>query len=162
MLSQGLQAVGADSFSIDYQRRGIRTLAPGPLARLGARLRSHSLEQALIAGADPVLSPQLAARAAQLTAPGARAQIADALERVLRAARGPQRRWWAVSPSSPVIANAAEIRELAALLRGDTPVYARGVAILNQLVTDGTGPAYRGTAYALAARLHEAGAAMHG
>ncbi len=78
----------------------------------------------------------------------------------MRAARGPQRRWWAVSPHSPLLANADELRELAELLRGGEPLRPAGMAILNGLLTDGSGPAYRGQPRAAARLLREARAAM--
>jgi hypothetical protein len=154
MLQQEIAIIGGESFSIGYERHLARTLDVGRLACLMARARSHSLDRALSAGADPATSPQLAARAAQLTSSGTRAAVADGLERLLNAARGPQRRWSALSHHRhQLLANAAGLQELATLLRGDTPLYARGIAILNQLLTDGTSAAYRGDDQALALQL---------
>ncbi len=56
-----------------------------------------------------------------------------------------------------MLSNEPALRELAALLRGSTPVYARGVAMLHALLTDGTGPVYTDPDGALLeTRLHEA------
>lgn len=162
MLSQEIGTVGGESFSISYKRLLGRTLGPGWLARLAAHIHSQSLDRALIAGADPAGSPQLAARAAQLTTSRTRALIAEGLERLVVAAQGPQKRWRAVSRHGHLLANAAELHELAALLRGGAPLYARGIAILNQLLTDGTGPAYLGAGESLAYLLDEARTAMDG
>jgi hypothetical protein len=143
--------------------RGVRiarALHPGPLERLAARLRSSSLDQALIAGADPTTSALLAARAMWLTSPRTRGGIAAGLERSLRAAHGPQRRWWAVSAHSPLLANAAAVRELGELLVSDAPLLAPGIAMLNQLLTDGSGPAYHGQPRTVARLLRHAYAAM--
>ena len=149
-----------DSFRSGYDHVSRRTLGSGRAARLAAWARSGSLDRQLIAGADVAGSPRLAARAAKLTAPRTRALIADGLERLLQAAQGPQRRWSAVGRGDPLLANTAEIGELAVLLRGTTPLRARGIAILSELLSDGTGPAYNGGREDLARRLHEARIAL--
>ncbi len=161
MLSQGLHADGNSSAS-DLEQAAARTLAAGSLARLRARVRARSLDRALIAGADPSVSPQLAARAAQLTSRRMREQIADGLERMVAVTQGPPRRWSAASTHGPALANVPRLRELSALLRQGTPVYAHGVAILNQLLSDGGGPAYRGTGVELARELQSARSAAIG
>jgi hypothetical protein len=46
------------------------------------------------------------------------------------------------------------------VLASDVPVYARGIALLNELLTDGNGPAYHGTVESLARRLDEARMAL--
>ena len=137
--------------------------APGILARLEARVRARTLDRALAAGTDPVDSPALAHRAARLTAPPMRGRAADGVERLLDAAvQAPSRR--RVSPSrAAVAAQAEELRATAALLRASTPVYARGMAILTVLLSDGTGPAYvESRNGAFADRLEEARAALMG
>jgi len=161
MLSQGLHADG-NSLASALEHAGARSLAAGSLARLRARVRARSLDRALIAGADPSVSPQLAARAAQLTSRRMREQIADGLERMVAVTQGPPRRWSAASTRGPALANTARLCELSALLRQGTPVYAHGVAILNQLLSDGGGPAYRGTGVELARELQSARSAAIG
>ncbi len=70
-------------------------------------------------------------------------RVAAGLERLLGLADHPPARRWYVRPAEPAVrANSAELSELAALLRGSRPLYARGVAMLSELLTDGTGPAY--------------------
>ena len=162
MLSQDLDCSDGGSFSMHFERLSDRTLHHGPLTRLRARARAPALDRALIAGVDPSDSPQLAARAAQLTSRSTRAQIAEGLERLLTLAQGPPRRFSPVSSGGPALANAARLHELAALLRRDTPIYARAIAILNELLTDGSGPAYHGTVAQLAGELHEARLAAAG
>lgn len=160
MLVHDLEYAGSRSLTGRFERLlGTQASAPGALARLTARLRAGACDRALAAGVDPGSSPRLAARAAYLTAPRTRSQIAAGLERMVAFAQGPPRRWWAVSSHSPVLANADRLRELAALLRGETVAYAQGVAMLNQLLTDGSGPAYRGTVAAFADELARAHAA---
>jgi hypothetical protein len=139
-----------------------RLLEPRAFSRLSARVLSGRLDRALLDGADPATSPRLAARAAQLSSPGTRAALADALDGLVRAAQGPQRRWWALASPSSVRANSSELHALASLLDSRTPVYARGVAHVNQLLHDGSGPAYQGDATRLARALSDARAALYG
>jgi hypothetical protein len=149
-------------FECSYDRLVQRTLEPGPLARFIARVLPGWLDRALIAGCDPVGSPHLAVRAATLTGSRSRAAIGEGLERLLETAQGTRRRRMVLRRGGHVMANASALRELAAVLRGSAPLYARGIAIANQLLTDGTGPAYVGGGEALARSLLEARAAMYG
>jgi hypothetical protein len=122
-------------------RRAVRAFAPGLAARLAARVRARQLDAALIEGADPAESAALAARAARLTSSATRAVVADALERWVGSSA--RRRRWAVIPSRRAIeASRAELWDLVAALRAPMPVYARGVAMLQRLLSDGAGPAY--------------------
>jgi hypothetical protein len=161
MLAQRPQAV-LESYAAFYDRLTASRLGPDLAARLVARVRWSSLDRQLVAGADPTGSPQLAARAAALASPRERMKLADGLERVVDAAHGPQRRWWAVSRHAPVRANAAQLRALAYLLRSSRPLYARGTAIVNQLLTDGCGPLYTASPEGLAWALYEALESMLG
>jgi hypothetical protein len=149
-------------FEHAYTRLLRRTLEPGALARFLARAHPSSLDKALIAGSDPTASRQLAARAATLTGLRNRTAIAEGLERLLAAAQGSPRGAMALQRGGHVVANASLLVELSAVLRGSAPIYARGIAMVNQLLTDGTGPAYVGDGVALANRLHEARAAIDG
>jgi hypothetical protein len=160
MLSQGVGSINGEGFLTRYDRLAGQTLCPGAIARLAALVRAGALDRALSAGADPASSAPLAARAARLASPRNRRLLAEGLERLLRAAHGPQSRWWAVSERGHLIENAEQIRELAALLRADVPLYAHGIALLEQLLGDGTGPAYHGGGAILARRLREARVAM--
>jgi hypothetical protein len=155
-------SIRAGSSPLRHRHVARRTLGPGRVARLAARARPGSLDRQLIAGLDAADSPQLAARAARLVTPRTRALLAEGLERLLGAAQGPQRRWCAVGQRAPLLANAQEIRELTLLLRGETPLRARGIAILSELLSDGTGPAYQGGREDLARRLAEARSAICG
>jgi len=160
MLLDNDATAGVRQDAAAYEHLAAGTLRPTRTNRLLARLRPRSLDRRLIAGDDPASSPQLAARAARLASPRERTGLAEGLERLLAATRGPRRRWWAVSARDPLLANAAELRELAALLRSPTPLYAPGIAIVHELITDGSGPVYTGTAELLGRRLDEARAAM--
>jgi len=162
MLSQDVAALGGEGFLVHYERAMGRSLRPGVLARVAARLHAGSLDRELIAGADPSRSAALAARASKLTSRRTRALIADGLERSLQDAQGARRRFSAVSAKSPVLACAKEVGELAELLRGREPLYAPGIALISELLSDGSGPAYRGRPQTLARRLDEARTAMRG
>jgi hypothetical protein len=156
------RSITAASFVDVYDRVGSRTIEPGRWARVAARVRCHALDRALIAGADPAGSPQLATRAARLTSPPSRASLADGLERLLQAAQEPAGRWRVLPRRAAVLDNAEELRALASVLRGNRPLYARGIAMLDQLLSDGSGPAYVGDRDALACRLRDVRAALAG
>jgi hypothetical protein len=138
------------------------TLRPGWPLGLLARLRPRALDHALIAGADPAHSRQLAARARLLTSSRNRAALAAALERLPGLAPTPPSRFRVRPSEHAVAANEERLRELGALLWGDTPVYARGVADVGQLLSDGAGPLFCGDALTLERRLVRARASMLG
>jgi hypothetical protein len=135
----------------------------GLAARLLARARRFPLDRQLADGADPAQGAQLAARAAWLARPATRALIARGLERMAQADElSPGR--WGVTPSRPAAReNREQLLALASLLRSDRRLYARGVAQLELVVIDGTGPAYRDhRGEALARELELARAALAG
>jgi hypothetical protein len=158
--AENVGAIRADGLPSRYDGLARQRIGPGRLARLAARARSGSLDRELIAGADIAGSEQLEARAARLTTPSTRAMIAAGLEALIGAAQGPKRRWCAVGRGDHLLANREEIVALAMLLRGEVLLHARGIAILSELLSDGTGPAYHGAGEELACRLDEARAAM--
>jgi hypothetical protein len=130
--------------------------------RLLARLRAPVLDRALLAGADPTESRQLAARAQALTSPRSRAATADGLERWLSAAHGATSARRLLPRRALALDNASEARAIVQLLRGGAPLYARGIALLASLLSDGTGPAYVGDSDVLARLLGEVRATMAG
>lgn len=162
MLPQGTAYRRTEDFSVEYAQHAGRVLLPSRLARLRAWIQANSLERALIAGAEPSDSPELAARASQLTSARTRAQIAAGLERLVLASEGPQRRWWAASQREPLRANVSTFGELASLFRADTPLYARGIAIVSRLLSDGSGPLYCGCGERIAHELETARKALGG
>jgi hypothetical protein len=126
---------------------------PGAGLRAIARVRWFSLDGRLAAGEDPARSRLLAAQAARLTSPRQRERLADALGGLLRAAaRGP-----AVSRLSPsriaLSRNEAALRELARRVGSQETLYAGGLARLERLISDSTGPVFRGDAGELSAEL---------
>jgi hypothetical protein len=126
---------------------------PGPASRAIARLRWFSLDGRLVAGEDPARSKLLAAQAARLTAARHRETLAAALNGLLLAAeQGPGAA--RVRPSrDAVLRNASMVRELARRVDSRETLYARGLARLELLLSDSTGPAYRGSAGRLSAEL---------
>jgi hypothetical protein len=125
------------------------------LAKVGARLLSFRLDARLTEGEDPSRSPLLAARAAQLANPRMRRKVAEGLDRIALGL-APAPGWWRVVPAAMAVqANRGELLELAARLRAQQAVYARGVAAARLIVADGAGPAYtdrRGDGLAFAVR----------
>ncbi len=116
--------------------------------RIAARLRANRLDRALAEGVPPERTVALALRARRLVEPGTASALARALQRVLRDAVAPDR----VAARMPtrrdaVRAVAGEIDDLARRLVGPHPPAVVGLAQVNLLVTDGTGPLYssRGT-----------------
>jgi hypothetical protein len=129
----------------EHADRVRRAWRPPFTARIAARVFARRLDRALIEGADPVVSPRLAARAARLTSQSTRSELADGLERLIATAQLPPPRRRSLPRHSSVLANSKLLRELAAMLRGSGPLYAGGIAMLCTLLTDGTGPVYGAT-----------------
>lgn len=132
-------------------------------ARLRARSRRLELDHALAEGADPSSSPVLSARAAQLVSRSNRRRLAEALERFALTAEASQGLFRAMPRRQSIAANRGELMRLAHTLRSGGLLYARGIAILELVLIDGTGPAYtdaRGEG--LARQLELAGATLGG
>jgi hypothetical protein len=125
-----------------YARRSPALFRPSAPARALSRLRARALDRALVDGADPAASAQLAAHARRLTSDRSRAALACSLERLAAAQPDPGRRFQVIPFEPAGRANARQLTELAARLRGPSPVYSPGVARLRQLVSDGNGPVY--------------------
>lgn len=126
-------------------------------------LHRATLDRRLAGGADPATSQELAGRASKLVSRRHRRVLAAGLRRVLRTACEPTRGLSvAVPPQRREVLDAQSVLgEIAELLEGEDEVSARGVALIDRLLTDGTSPIYapfpRGT---LAADLRHARAAL--
>ncbi|HET8673669.1 MAG TPA: hypothetical protein VFL87_08540 [Thermoleophilaceae bacterium] len=138
-----------------YAMDGVRPEAAdtsGPLVlRARVWLRRARLDDSLARGIDPVSSAELELRALQLCSAKHRGRLARSLVRVLSDARRPAP---LIRPQVPV--RRREIREceddLTALIRrlsDGEPVDPCGVALTQQLLTDGAGPLYHEAAYSL-------------
>ena len=119
-----------------------RLLGPSKTMRAAARLRHDGLDRALTDGADPAASPLIAARTTQLASVSIRRRIAAGLERLAQSADEPRGRFRILPSPAAIRKNRSLLLELAGMLRGDRPVYARGVAMLNVILTDAAGPTY--------------------
>ena len=115
---------------------------PSLLVRLRARARRLKLDRALAAGADPSASPLLAARAAQLVAPATRQRIAARLEQLAFTAERPRRHAQTLPLQGAVRLNQESLIALARTLRREPLSYAHGIAMLELILWDGTGPGY--------------------
>lgn len=119
---------------------------PGTPLTLRGRVWLHRrrLDERLATGASPSSSPELSRRADQLASLHCRRGIAAGLERVLEAANEPPRGHSASVPVArrEILANAGLIQELANDLRQGDRVNARGVAMVERLLTDGGSPLY--------------------
>ncbi len=140
----------------DLGRLTLRRLRPWH--RLLARCRAARLDRELADGTRPEANASLAARAVQLTATEYRRDLAASLQRILAAAGAPDRLGAAPAghPSlaasrvprvplrlTPISQSAPLLAELASQLVEPGPVPVQGVAMVNQLLADGTGPLYR-------------------
>jgi hypothetical protein len=134
----------------DLGRLTLRRLRPWH--RMAARCRALRLDRELADGTSPEASASLAARAMRLTSTQFRRDLAVSVQRILVAVGQPS----AILPSRPVAGrplhvpicrvrvsqSAPLLAELAGHLAGPGPVPVQGVAMVSQLLADGTGPLY--------------------
>lgn len=117
---------------------------PGWPSRTVARVRWFSLDGRLAAGEDPAGSPLLAAQAARLTEPRHRELLAAALGGLLLDARDRPRISRVPTDRSALLRNEGALRDLARRVDSREPLYARGLARLERMLSDATGPAFSG------------------
>ena len=120
---------------------------PGPQAPLSLRTRVFrrraTLDCLLAAGADPSWDPELALRAAQISALRRRHTLGDSLERAVWEAHRPPR-WDCRAPLNRRAVRSAtpELSALALDLRLDAAPAAQGVALATQLLRNPSSPLY--------------------
>jgi hypothetical protein len=128
-----------------------------PWTRMAARVLGARLDRELADGTSPEASASLAARAVRLTSMEFRRDLAASLQRMLATTGEPVRALSAVPGSSlgathpprvplrlmRISQSAPLLYDLASRLVQPGPVPVRGVAIVSQLLADGTGPLYR-------------------
>jgi len=129
-----------------------------PWRRILARSAAARLDSALARGAPPEASVSLAARAARLTSTPFRRDLAASLRRILLAVGEPGEPGEPVAARSPfgaarpvrvplrpapISRSAPLLADLASRLLEPGPVPVRGVAMVTELLADGTGPLYR-------------------
>jgi len=144
-----------------------------PPAAVGAQRRvldgalahwfAGQVDRELAAGLSPRAGSVVERRAAQLTGARNRRRVAAGLERVRRdGVRDPLSLTAVVSPDRhEVRAAQAVLTALSLRLAEDRPVHPRGMAMLQLLLTDGTGPLYEPVgAGSLGSHLRAAAAAL--
>jgi hypothetical protein len=127
-----------------WDRLGAQLDRPALALRARVFASRRSLDEALADGASPVCTPKLALRARQLVSRGSRQQLATSLERLVKEAKRsvPPRAVAIALPRREIVEAQTSLFSIAARLRDERPVYARGMALLSRLLTDGSGPAY--------------------
>lgn len=112
-----------------------------PYDRLVARLAARRLDRELAEGASPAGSTQLSLRASALTAPAKRRELAEIIRRIARDQVEPAAFGVRLAASREQTSAARPALErLARRLAGDDPVDPRGVALTQELLSDGSGP----------------------
>ena len=135
---------------------------PGLAARIRARARHRLLDRELSNGANPADCSDWAARAAELTKRSSRERAADEVEQLIRFGEQQHRVKLGPHPAAARV-NREVLEQLAALLRDDAPLYARGLARLQVALSDGAGPVYTDRdGRALARELRNVHAALMG
>ena len=119
-----------------------------PVSHIGLRARvllhRGRLDAQLAGGSAAHESPELALRAGQLTGARTRCELAASIERLVRTAHGTAIR----RSSSPQLARrdvcacSRQLMDLARQLRAPRELNPMGVAQIERLLTDGTGPLY--------------------
>jgi len=130
------------------------------LHRLECHLLADRLDRNLAVGLDPESDVLLALRAERLARFSTRRDLAARLQRLLHDAAEPQlglTRAPSLAVLSRVTTARAEIESLVEHLLAPVPVPARGVALVQLLLRDGTGPLFRYESRAdLAAQVRQA------
>ena len=106
--------------------------------RVKVAVRQHALLRDLAAGAPAGLSPEFALRASKLVTESHRRQLANTLRRTIQDAHQPvlSRANVVIIDRRAVIDAEVEIEALIARLRSQRPVTARGMAIVELMITD--------------------------
>lgn len=112
--------------------------------RITARVVAGRLDRALALGAAPESSPLLGVRAQTLAREGYRADLARSLQASVDEAFGGYRPRICMAPvqRAAVRSTAPLLRELVDRLLAPGAIPVRGIALVQLLLTDGTGPLY--------------------
>jgi hypothetical protein len=139
----GSSTLGANEILDVFEELGAGLERPPLALRIRVAVRRRALDKALARGDSPLRSDVYALRARQLVERRSRERLAEALERLVeRAERTPSPSAIVWLPKREIIDARTELLSLARRLRDARPVYACGVAMVSQLVCDGTGPAF--------------------
>jgi hypothetical protein len=131
--------------------------------RLLARVRAHSLDDRLLAGAQPEASRQLKARSARLVEPDYRSEVASALRQMLDDAEHARRIFLKAQVrlrELQIIEARSLIRDLADQLEADPAVNPRGVILADRLIRDGNSPMFWPSEESIESAVNEARAAL--
>lgn len=124
----------------DYDNSDTKTTAPrrSPALRVKVAVRRDALLRDLAAGAPAGRSPELALRASKLVTDRHRHQLAKTLRRTIREAHQPatSRVNISIIDRRAVIDAEVEIEALIARLTSERPVAARGMAIVELMITN--------------------------
>ncbi len=145
-------------------RDGLTRRRPPRGVRIRVFLHRGRLDRLLAEGVDPTCTPELSSRARQITRASYRRTLADSLDELLSVAEGRGPRVSAAPPlaSRDIRACRAALLELSGALRDSSNVLPAGVALIQRLLTDGTGPLYLESHHdALWQALRSASAALH-
>ena len=137
--------------------------SPGFMDRTLARVRAHSLDERLLAGAPPEESRLMMARSAELLDPHNRADVARALREMLDAAEHARRIFMKAQVrlrDIEIIHAGSSIRDLCDELEGSMPVAPRGVILADRLIRDGESPMFWPSNGDIEAAVQEARAAL--
>jgi hypothetical protein len=111
---------------------------------LVVRWQSAELDRRLAAGMSPWHSDELALRARRITRRRSRSGLASGLSRAVRTTQGATGFSAAVRPHAGEVLEArAALLAIARRLRAPEPVAARGVAMVQLLLTDANSPLYQ-------------------
>jgi hypothetical protein len=139
----GTAALGMDELLRPLEELGTELDRPALALRIRVSLHRRALDRDLARGDSPVRSDAHALRARQLVERRSRERLARALERLVEGAErtpSPSEIVWL--PKHEILDARMGLLRLAGRLCDARPVYARGVAMVSQLVCDGTGPAF--------------------
>ena len=129
--------------NLNEQSRGARR-SSGVRTHIGVLVHRARLDRRLAEGVDPATSRELTLRARQITRESYRHSLASSFEEVLASADRPSPRLSSAVPPArrEVRAARAALLDLCRALREDAVVEPAGIALAQQLLTDGTGPLY--------------------
>jgi hypothetical protein len=109
-------------------------------------LRRGTLDRRLALGADPHATPELSRRARQLTSRRCRAGLAEGIRNLIASAEELRRQYSAAAPLQrrEILSERTFLLQLADELAGEDELSARGIALVEALLTDGASPIYTG------------------
>jgi hypothetical protein len=143
MTVSGTSTLGAHEILDVFEEVGAELDRPTLALRIRVAVRRRVLDEDLARGDSPLRGDVYALRARQLVERRSRERLARALERLVEGAErtpSPSEIVWL--PKREILDARTGLLRLAGRLGDARPAYARGVAMVSQLVCDGTGPAF--------------------